>query len=117
MADNVVRAERFEIVDHQGNLRASLGLTPNGSVALTLRDPAGTIRVEVGLEDGNTPVVNLYDKDERTRMVFRESRGGGHAITATDQEGTPRFLLAVNSRGTPQLTLFNGNGDVIWDPT
>ncbi len=38
---NVVRAERFELLDKEGNVRVILNEGVNGLVALTLRDKGG----------------------------------------------------------------------------
>ena len=40
----VVRAERFEVVDKQGQRRGRLDALPNGTVRLLLYDTAGKLR-------------------------------------------------------------------------
>src|SRR5215217_3140990 len=55
----VVRAERFELVDTAGKTRALLGVEADGTTGLLLYDPAGTVRVSVGLTTDARPVLGL----------------------------------------------------------
>ena len=51
----VVRAERFELVDSEGKVRAALGVTPDDQMALTMFDREGTALMQLllaGSENG-----------------------------------------------------------------
>jgi hypothetical protein len=97
-AGNVVRAERFELVDSAGKVMAVLGLqtrltqsvrimdaegnvvvVPEGAVAshgegtrlpyLVLIDDAGRTRVEVTFDRAGEPVIRMMGKDGRAAYV------------------------------------------------
>ena len=97
-AKNVVRAERFELVDPAGKVRAVLGLqtrlahrvrivdaegnvvvVPEGAVVtsgegtklpyLVLIDDAGRTRIEVTFDEAGEPVIRMMDKDGRVAYV------------------------------------------------
>ncbi len=76
----VVRAKSFELVDEEGELRALMGSSPNGSV---------------GLE--------IYGDDETPRLTVGINRGGTARIDLRDTAGTPRARLAVEASGTPAI--------------
>ena len=98
LAENVVRAERFELVDSAGKVMAVLGLqtrltqsvkivdaegnvvvVPEGAVAshgegtrlpyLVLIDDAGRTRIEVTFDDAGEPVIRMTDENGRVTYV------------------------------------------------
>lgn len=97
-AKNVVRAERFELVDSAGKVMAVLGLqtrlahavrivdvegktvvVPEGAVVtrgegtplpyVELMDDAGRTRIEVTFDEGGEPVIRMMGKDGRVTYV------------------------------------------------
>jgi len=72
----------IRLVDKEGKLRAEIG--PGEVEGLTIRDPDGTVRVELGLVEGE-PELRLYDRYGQPRVEAR--------IT-TDQEPQVRVLDA-----------------------
>jgi len=98
LAEKVVRAERFELVDSAGEVRAVLGLrarlaqivrvvdadgnvvvVPEGAVVrsgegtklpyLVLMDDAGRTRIEVMFDEAGEPVIRMMGKDGRAAYV------------------------------------------------
>ena len=98
LAENVVRAERFELVDSAGKVRAMLGLqtrlahavrivdvegktvvVPEGAVVTSgegtelpyveLMDDAGRTRIEVTFDEAGEPVIRMMGKDGRVTYV------------------------------------------------
>ena len=59
----VVRAERFELTDPEGEVRAAMGFTEEGSPNLRFFDEHGTPRVSLGLFKGNWTGVRYLDED------------------------------------------------------
>src|SRR5215510_1620298 len=63
---SVVRAERFEVVDKDGKLRATLGIGPEGASGLVmpdglvLTDKNGQPRASLGLAADGAPGLMLY---------------------------------------------------------
>jgi len=98
LAENVVRAERFELVDSAGKVMAVLGLqtrltqsvkivdaegnvvvVPEGAVVMggegtplpyvELMDDAGRTRIEVTFDEAGEPVIRMMGKDGRVTYV------------------------------------------------
>ena len=82
----VVRAQRFEVVDQKGVLRAVLGLTKQsgGGVSLALCDENGKARAGISVSDL-----------------------GGAGITIADERETPRILMTVHA-GFTSVQLLSG---------
>ena len=59
--DVVVQAQRFEVVDSSGKVRATLAMLPDGMSGLALFDAAGTPRANLLLSDKGTPSLSLDD--------------------------------------------------------
>ena len=86
----VLRAERFEVVDSSGKVRAALETLPDGSPGLTLRDKDGQMRAGLLLSNGS-PGLSLWGKD---------GKGGA--------------MLAVRADGSPELALYDKDGRLVW---
>lgn len=69
--EKVIRAERFEVVDAAGNVRALLAVDKDGMAALKLADAAGMARAELSVENVG-PKLGLYDA--AGRVIFQEPR-------------------------------------------
>ena len=65
----VTRAEKFEVVDTDGKVRATLGLRKE-ELALGLLQKDGRIRAVLGLEGDGEPSLKLYDKGETARAAL-----------------------------------------------
>jgi hypothetical protein len=90
-----IRAERFEVVDSAGNVRAvlSVGLTP-------------AKLGQLGLE--------LFGQDGKTCRAVLGTKDGSPLLVLCDQNGKTRAGLSVAADGTPRLELLDQNGKVIW---
>jgi len=127
----VVRAERFEVVDTQGRVRATLGMifgSPDltlfdekgevramltldfdGSPALYMNDEKGEVRAEVAVHFDGMPRVWLFDEAGESRVEL-DLLGGGPNLTLRDENGEPRALVGVDADG-PGLVLYDENGE------
>lgn len=79
--EKIVRAERFEVVDSAGKIRATLG--PNGShkQSLTFYDQTGTPRAGIGVStDGGPSMMQLIGPASTVALVV-------------DDEGTAKVVL------------------------
>jgi len=127
----LVRAERFEVVDSSGKLRAWLGMRPDEGPALVLLDRAGRTRAELSLKPvwdepelrfrdergttrakislfAGTPLVKVYD--EGPENAFRSNVGlsiaHGPEIYFADDKGTGRLWLGLDEEsGRPSIGL------------
>jgi hypothetical protein len=99
-SQHVVRAGRFELADKKGNVRAVLGLDPDGEPRLALADESGQILATVGLEmDYNAP------KNKLPRVRF------------LDRTGRPRTEIGLNRMGDPVILLKNPRGGTVFSLT
>lgn len=102
----VVRAERFELVDTNGTVRAVLHMSQlAGGPELSLSGPSGSAHLRV-FDSG--PQLGLYDKNKTGRVALMVSDVGSE-LNLRDENGKLRNVLFVASSG-PGLSLFDENG-------
>ena len=118
----VVGAERFEVVDKDGKLRAALWLD-NGEPNLVLADKTGKIRAKLSLADGK-PALWLADKNGKPRaglsllneeptLVLADKTGKTRAVLGyTEIEAIPTG--GTEKRPVSSLVLSDKEGKVIW---
>lgn len=104
-----VRAQRFALVDAEGQEQAILGFNENGEPGLVLFDQAGNNRAALVLTDGN-PNLMLWDADVTPRASLSLSLGQP-VLALYDEEAEPRAILAAMG-GDPGLQLYDGVGQV-----
>jgi hypothetical protein len=127
-----VRAQRFVLVDPDGEERAELGALSDGAARLVIRDKAGKMAAWVGVNgDGdpslsivdtqqNKPIAELVIFDGRPRLALcspagkpragiRISKDGGVGIDLLDASGRPRGSWDLDS-----LDIFDRNGSTTW---
>lgn len=85
----VVRAQRFELVDPAGKVRSVLGISPEGHAAFW-----------------------LYDAQERRKLLLRETNNGGVDISFFGSTGLNQFLLGVAPEGLPIMGMTDPQGRV-----
>src|SRR5712692_8737214 len=129
--EKVLQAEKFEVVDRDGKLRAVLGTDPSGSVnlllydragkqgagqfgmlpngnsGLLLYDQAGKIRATLQLLDGE-PSLDLSGKDEKPRVQLFTTDGEPR-LRLLDQAGKLRAALGIFD-GEPGLSFLDKEG-------
>jgi hypothetical protein len=132
---HVVRAEKFELVDTDGNRRASLEVTDNGVADLILFDGAGRDDAEYRVTRDGIATISFYDKAGDKRVLMGEVPGGRNGVTVYGpsdklmagltvsptneasltlyQEGRNRAELHVLADGHPGLALANESGKSI----
>ncbi len=113
----VVRAQRFELVDAAGKLRAGLEVRGAGSAGLVLYDARGTGRAWLLVADDGTPSLDLRDAAGKLRAGLEVYGDDGSAgLTLTDAVGTGRAWLAVGADGAPVLKLLGATGPPAVEP-
>jgi len=106
-----VEAERFNLIDGQGNLRAALAMGPDGSARLSFHDAdAPTARVMLGLNQGN-PSLTFADSVGRPRIVLSAAADGSASLGFRGKERTfPGASLSVLPSGAVALVLYDAGG-------
>ncbi len=89
-AGDVLRAQRIELVDEQGQARAKLNLEASGEVVFRLLDETGTIRVKLGASEGGSGLVLLNDLTEPGLQLLAEE--GGARLTLIEHDGAQRVI-------------------------
>jgi hypothetical protein len=84
-APKVVRAQSFELVDGQGQVRAQLFLGEEGGGNLRLRDETGRVRVKLGAKKGHVGLLLFNEKIEpAVELSSDELEDTVLALTAND---------------------------------
>lgn len=118
----VVRAERFEVVDKDGNVRAFLTTLEDGSPTLNLLDENGESRAWMLLSNDGSPRLILMDEP---LLVLMDGSGEFRSVLSLDQDGSPnmslvdgagvfRSVFRLGPDGSPALLLNDGDGELTW---
>jgi hypothetical protein len=111
----VVRAERFELVNANGNVCAAWGMSmTGGGPRLVLCDQYYRPRAQLTVEgDGNAMLV-LSNQDGKNRAGLGVLTDGSVVLALSDQNGKTRAGLAADTSGHPGLVLYDQNDRVFW---
>jgi len=107
-APEVIRAQRFELVDEKGSPRAMLGLLLHGGPGFTLYDEKGNMRATLMVLPDGSPGFTFSDE----KLVLLADRGPG--LTLYDEKGKMRAGLTVLPDGGPILELLDSSGRILF---
>ncbi len=97
MSEEILRAERFELVDRHGNPRAVLACDrDSGAPTCTFLDGAGQTRVTVGIAWNDMPSIQLNAADGTARVAI---------IVRPDDSG---MVLVVDDTGAKTVVTSSG---------
>jgi hypothetical protein len=103
--EKVVRAQRFEMVDEEGKVRAVLGFV------LVERDPEMWPFVGRVPSPSLEPGLALIDKEQKTRARLSLLEEDGAGLSLADKAGQLRARLDLWPKsGEPRLRMFNEGG-------
>ncbi len=106
---DVVRAQRFELVDAEGRVRALLAMSLDGRPGLAFLDEKGEGRAGLVLgTDG--PTLELWDKKGKLRARLAVHPDLGPALTLHDEQGVMRAGLLAGTDGRPGLAFLDEKG-------
>ena len=88
---DVVRARSFEVVDASGEVRAKLGIHPDGSPTLRLCDTSGEIRAELCTRADGATWLSLLDANAQTRAALGTDADGSPGLWLHDASGNVLF--------------------------
>src|SRR5262245_1021205 len=103
--EKVLRAERFELVDQEGTVRAVLGpITPH-RYALTFHDRTGKPRVGIGFStDDGSGLVHLIGAHSTVGLMVDDN---GVAKVVVERIEGARLGLGVTPEGLASLSVFD----------
>ncbi len=107
VADSV-RAGSFELTDSDGTVRASLEMA-DGTPQFVLRDPDGSNRLHIRLDDVGNPTLSLFDGNGARRAGFEFANGVNPALFLRDEAGRLKAGMQVQTGGAPLLFLRNSD--------
>ena len=133
MAEEVIRAKRFEVVDGEGRPRVVLGtqgqtaglvlldgngqsvaeLAVNdemGSTTLSLYDLRGSVRASLDLDPEGSPTLSLYDMAGEPRLSLGVAEENTPVLDFTGPYGEARMSFEVDEDGLPNFVLMDGDG-------
>jgi len=90
-APGILRAERIELVDARGNVRASIRTEDNGDAVFRIMSAKGDIRVKIGGSDAGSGIVLMNDSTAPGVQML--AKGSGSSITLIDP-GKPARIVA-----------------------
>lgn len=140
---DVVKAKSFAVVDDEGNVRAELGFSADGSHGLVLRDADGSERATLAVSTkGSAQGLSLRDPEGKTRALLAVSpdgfagvrlfgaadaksfagitvspHGTGLGLAYLDAEGKQRVglsILGVPPDQSPSLELYDADGKTVF---
>lgn len=98
---NIIVAQEFHLVDHEGRERWVLNLSKDGEPSLTFVNKNGWAPMAMGINQEGLPYFN---------MVLEPGRKGGPSLILMDSRMKSRALLGVRGDGEPHLSLLDQNG-------
>jgi hypothetical protein len=110
----VIRAQRFEVVDAEAVVRAVLGVSPDGSTELTVKDVTGKARLKLGLQaDGEAGLAVMAGPGE-ARIAMAMPGDGGASLIARDETGRLRVAVGIGPDGIAGVGVVDAQGNVVW---
>jgi hypothetical protein len=108
-APDVIQAQRFELVDADGEVRARLSVAPTIGPSLFLYDDRGEVRVRLRLTPDGCPSLELWDE---------EGRGGAAVFVGTEDSPTMvlrrRDGVAHAELSAKKLALYDEAAKEVW---
>ncbi len=122
-----ITAERFELVDANGNTRGLFHVSNSGA-SMVMLDPNGATRLVTAVRNDGTPVVSVLDADGNSRALMSVGNNGSPVVSILDPDETPRAALgggngafgvfAFDDAGVPRSAMVStptGAGTVVYD--
>ncbi len=93
----VIRAQKFELVDKDGNVKASLDMSRDGSPGLLLNNHNSYVVLSASSKLGPSLILSIDEKFERSASVFVKN-DGTPSLTLSDKFGD-RFSVNIPPDG------------------
>ena len=93
MSENVVRAERFELVDRKGDVRAVFACDAgSGAPTITFKDSQGQTRITLGIAWNDMPSIQLNAEDGTARVALIARPEGNGMVLVIDNDGNKQVI-------------------------
>jgi len=99
----VLRASRFELVDQDGSLRASLRLSDTGEPLLFMYGNDNKVHLSLSLLDGD-PGIDLYDNNSINRLSLYTEPGGATMLFRNNLK-RPQLSMVCQDQIGPTLSI------------
>lgn len=113
-SSETVEARQFVLRDGSGNVRAVLGVSPEGAVGLNLDDATGRTRLTLDVDYAGSPGLDLFDQSGKRRAIISLGQNGEPSAGLYDAEGKLRTSLDIPGANTPGLTFYHEGGKPAW---
>jgi hypothetical protein len=115
---SVIQAERFEVVNQDGDVRALLTTLEDGWPSFTLMDENGEFRAWLFLSADGSPNLILVDNSRlilmggagEFRALLRLDESGLPSLDLKDETGASRSVLRLSEDRSPTLLSSDGAG-------
>ncbi len=110
---DVISANRIQLIDAGGKVRAELAMSVDGGPSLFFFDTAGRNRLVLGLyspAEGEAPTVVLNDAQEHAAGIFRLFGAHDSPVVVLKSQGRDRSVYGLNP-GSMEPFLANYSGD------
>ena len=99
----LLSAQRIQLIDSSGRARAELAMSPNGGPGIFFYDTKGRSRLELGLyspAESEYPFVVLNDTQLRAAGIFRLYGGSETPVVVLKNQGRDRSIYGLNPNST-----------------
>jgi hypothetical protein len=93
----LVRAQRIELVDDAGRVRATLAARPDGSPALILEDAERKGRVHLTVSAAGEPGLGMGDREGSGRVLLAVKADDSAGVAFYDGQGKLRAVLGMTA--------------------
>ncbi|MDX9754833.1 MAG: hypothetical protein RBU29_12785 [bacterium] len=104
-----LEVETLILRDSDGNTRAVMEVSPQGTAYQVFYDSNQTKRAAFGVLNDGSPRILLYDEDGKERIKLQVKKEGQGAILFTDAQGITRLKIMVEG-GEPHLCFIDKEG-------
>lgn len=108
---NIIKAQKFIVVDDNGKSRASLEII-KGVPSLNLSDKNGKLGISLTIIE-NEPSLDIYDDNEKHRVSLGVIEGMP-TLALIDKNEKPRAVLSIIEDDSGDLAMFNPDGKAVW---
>ena len=106
-------AQELRLVDANGRMAATLGVSKEGEPSLFMYDHNGKLRTGLSIGSGDELGLKLYDAKGAMRISLTISNDRIPALRLFDPSVRPRALIGVDSEGEPAMYFYASNGRVM----
>ncbi|HEY2497448.1 MAG TPA: hypothetical protein VGK24_10290 [Candidatus Angelobacter sp.] len=110
----IVSAQRIQLIDANGRARAELAMSQDGAPGIFFYDTKGRNRLELGLyspAESEYPYVVLNDTQQRAAGIFRLFGGHETPVVVLKNQGQDRSIYGLNPNSIePFLVNYSSQG-------